>query len=470
MKTFIRLFYVSLALLSGIGISSCEKNVANNNGIGTAEFSISMPDEAGLTKSGAATDSMTASYQISISVVDKAGTVIFADKLLPLYSFGTGFVSDKLEIKAGEFRLTKFMVINPAGAVLYAAPLAGSPLAYLASKPLPLSFNIVPDKTTTILPEVLVVGDQNPSQFGYASFGVLIIKPLDFYTYCIVDNPLVMAPVQMTNAKLTISNNNGWIYSFNLAASINHLVIRGGTENYSFLLEKEGYSPQKLQFTGQQLVGATKENPLVLKFPAGTIQPQIFFIQPGPEAGKDAMISNLEPEKNFGAHKYFEATYISEPVLTVMRSNRSLIFFDLSQLPKPSVIKKVILKLSYDLPVPWDSTIFVPAIPGTNIINPAGVLQQITEPWEENSVTWNKQPKTTEVNQVFIYPFIKNANFIEVDVTKLFVSSSATPLPNHGILFKLNKDDKFKGFRFVSSDFTEPAMRPRLSIQYTPGN
>lgn len=340
MKTFIRLFYVSLALLSGIGISSCEKNVANNNGIGTAEFSISMPDEAGLTKSGAATDSMTASYQISISVVDKAGTVIFADKLLPLYSFGTGFVSDKLEIKAGEFRLTKFMVINPAGAVLYAAPLAGSPLAYLASKPLPLSFNIVPDKTTTILPEVLVVGDQNPSQFGYASFGVLIIKPLDFYTYCIVDNPLVMAPVQMTNAKLTISNNNGWIYSFNLAASINHLVIRGGTENYSFLLEKEGYSPQKLQFTGQQLVGATKENPLVLKFPAGTIQPQIFFIQPGPEAGKDAMISNLEPEKNFGAHKYFEATYISEPVLTVMRSNRSLIFFDLSQLPKPSVIKK----------------------------------------------------------------------------------------------------------------------------------
>ena len=50
-------------------------------------------------------------------------------------------------------------------------------------------------------------------------------------------------------------------------------------------------------------------------------------LQPGPEAGKDAMISNLEPDKNFGEHKYFEATFLSEPVLTVMRSNRSLIWF-----------------------------------------------------------------------------------------------------------------------------------------------
>ncbi len=37
------------------------------------------------------------------------------------------------------------------------------------------------------------------------------------------------------------------------------------------------------------------------------------------------MISNLNPDKNYEDHKYFEATYLTEPVLTVMRSNRSLI-------------------------------------------------------------------------------------------------------------------------------------------------
>ena len=56
----------------------------------------------------------------------------------------------------------------------------------------------------------------------------------------------------------------------------------------------------------------------------------MIILQPGPEAGKDAMVSNLEPDKNFGAHKYFEATFLSEPVLTVMRSNRSMIWFNLS--------------------------------------------------------------------------------------------------------------------------------------------
>ena len=136
------------------------------------------------------------------------------------------------------------------------------------------------------------------------------------------------------------------------------------------------------------------------------------------------MVSNLEPDKNFGAHKYFEATFLSEPVLTVMRSNRSMIWFDLSQVPKPSIIKKVILKLSYDVPVPISNTQITDAVPGSSLWYGA-VLQQIIEPWEEGKVTWkNTQPESTEINQVFISPFIKNANFIEVDVTPLFISPS----------------------------------------------
>ena len=68
------------------------------------------------------------------------------------------------------------------------------------------------------------------------------------------------------------------------------------------------------------------------------------------------MISNLEPDKNFGDYKYFEATFLSEPVLTVMRSNRSLIYFNLDSLPKSAIIQKVTLHLTYDLPIPFDST------------------------------------------------------------------------------------------------------------------
>ena len=467
MKTSFRLIYFCLMILAVSSLSSCTKD-NSKNGIGTVEFSLNLPGGSSQLKS-TTIDSVVVSYQLMVSVVDVNGNSVLSDKLIPLYTFGTGFVSAKIEIKTGEFRLIKFMVMNPSGVIVYAAPMAGSPLAYLTNKPLPMPFNIFPDKVTTILPEVLVVGDQSPAQFGYATFGVQIINPLDFYTICILDNPnpMIMAPIQMTNARVTISNNNGWIYSFNLIAGVNHLIIRGGSENYTFLLEKEGYMSQKLQFTGTQLRAATKENPLILKIPWNSQVFQILFLQPGPDTGKDAMISNLEPDKNFGAYKYFEATYMSESVLTVMRSNRSLIWFDMSSLPTSAIIKKVILKLTYDLPIPWDSTIFVSGNAGTPVIIPCGVLQQIIEPWEENTVTWNNQPKTIEAGQVFIPPFIRNANFIEVDVTSLFISSAANLLPNYGMLFKLNQDERFKGFRFASSDFPEASMRPRLSVHYT---
>src|SRR5450759_2837745 len=144
MKTMINSFRIGLIFLSVVCLSSCEKKSIDNNGIGTAEFSISVPDEVSQVKSGTSNDSAIVSFQIMISVEDMEGNAVFTDKLIPLYTFGTGFVSENIEIKAGEFNLTKFMVINPSGAVVYAAPKAGSPLAYLATRPLPFNFNIFP--------------------------------------------------------------------------------------------------------------------------------------------------------------------------------------------------------------------------------------------------------------------------------------------------------------------------------------
>jgi hypothetical protein len=474
MKTLCNFLRIGLIFLAVVSLTSCEKQNIDKTGLGKIEFAISLPDEASQTKSGTSIDSATLSYQVMISVVDLKGNAVLTDKLIPLYMFGTGFLSENIEIRAGEFKLTKFLVINPSGAVVFAAPLAGSPLAYLTTKPLPFNFNIFPNQVTKVIPEVLVVNDQTPDKFGYASFGFQVIKPLDLFTVCILDNPLIMAPTQFTNAKLTVYIPSGWRYTFALGPVINHLLLRGGSEIYYFLLEKDGYPPQKMEFTAKTLLATTKENPLVLKIPYET-QYKVIVLQPGPEKGKDAMISNLNPDKNFGDHKYFEATFLSEPLLTVMRSNRSLLWFNLDTLPKSAVIKRVLLQLSYDIPVPFDSAYIVNASPSSGIAWYGGVLQQITEPWEEFKVTWNTQPKSVETNQVYIPPFIRNVNFIEVDVTRLFVPISVTAaevttptiIPNYGMLFKLWPTEKFPGFRFASSDYAEPKMRPRLTIYYS---
>jgi hypothetical protein len=175
MKTSIRLLFVLLVSLLLTGVSSCKKEEAV--GTGTFEFSMTLPGDLSVTKS-ADTDNPLVSYQLMVSVEDLKGNPVITDKMIPVYSFGPGYVSGKVEIKNGEYKLSKFMVINAEGAVLFAAPLAGSPNAYLVSKPLPFNFNIFPDKVTVLNPEALAVGNQAPSEFGYLAFGVQLVKHL----------------------------------------------------------------------------------------------------------------------------------------------------------------------------------------------------------------------------------------------------------------------------------------------------
>lgn len=465
MKNTGRLLFLILAIASAIGFYSCDKKASpDRNAKGMAEFSFKLDNQAKAAKSGTL-DSGMMNYQLMVSIEDMSGKPVMTDKMIPVYAFGPGFISEKIEIESGEYNLTKFIVIDPSGQVIYASPVEGSPLAYIANDPLPIYFSVIPDQVTNVAPEVIVVGNYTPGDFGYANFGAHIIKPLEFYAICYLDNPLIMAPTQITDAKLTVYSNDGWYYSFNLKPEVNHLIIRGGSDFYTFVLEKDGYVSQTFQFSARELLNSTKENPLGLKIPWGP-QGNVLELQPGPEDGKDAMISNLEPDRNFGDYKYFEATFLTEPVLTVMRSNRSLIYFNMDSLPKSAMIQKVTLRLTYDLPIPWDSTYLKPD-PSTGVAFYAAVLQQIIEPWDEHKVTWNTEPKTTEANQVFIYPFILNTNVIEVDVTRLFVNPNASMLPSYGMLFRLWPQDSFPGFRFASSDYADASMRPKLIIHYT---
>jgi len=470
MKTFNRLISFALMVPLFIVAVSCEKKGNNIDGTGKAEFSVSSADPG--SKSDSIPDSTAYSYQVMVSVEDPEGNAVVTDTLIPLYVFGTGFVSENMELPAGELILTKFMVVNASGEVIYASPLAGSPLAYLVNRPLPITFSINPNRVTRVLPEVLFVGEHTPGDFGYASFGVQIIKPLDFWTMCVLDPSPLMPPIVITTARLTVKAPDGWHYTFNLKAEVNHIIIRGGYQLYTFILEKEGYMTQRLEFTARELAATTKDNPLILPINWNS-QLRKLVLQPGPDAGKDAMISNLDGDKNFGDYKYFETTFLSEPVLTVMRSNRSLIWFNPDSFPKSATIRKVVLQLTYDIPIPFDPSYFTNADPA-NALWCGAVLQQIVEPWEEDKVTWNSQPKTITYNQVYLSPFIRNVNFIQVDVTRLFVPPATTDqvtYPNYGMLFRLWPTERFPGFRFASSDYPVSSsafkMWPALTIYYT---
>jgi hypothetical protein len=268
MKALVKLIAIILVLIGILSLSSCEKK-RDESGKGKLEISLNLPDKTSSSKSGAFTDSIgVVSYHLLISIEDMVGNNVISDSLIPLYAFGTDFICEKVELNTGGYKLIKFMVINPSGEVIFAAPVEGAPLAYLVNKPLPLTFNIYPDQITRIVPEVLTVGDHTSDQFGYANFGIEIILPLHFWAKCIIDNPLGMVPgLQSTTAKLTVYDINRWHYTFNLEAATNHLIIRGGSPVYYFLLEKEGYIPQRMEFTAQELMATSNDYPLILKIP-----------------------------------------------------------------------------------------------------------------------------------------------------------------------------------------------------------
>ena len=477
MKSFVSFLSLLLLLAMAGAFHACESLFPDKTGKGSLEISINTHSDNFLKSAtndtipgdtSVTVPPVVSSHHILVTITKEDGVIVLDDELIPVFNFGSGFVSNKIELNSGNYRLTKFMVINPEGRVIYAAPLEGSPKSYLVTKCLPVDFIISPESVTRVVPEVLAVSNETPSEFGYAAFGFQVVRPLPFYVMAVITDDSIrnISSGTPTEALLTIFAPNDWQHSFKLEPSVNRLEIRGGSEYYLLVGEKESYSPVKLRFTARELFTSSEDNPIIIPFSKNPVN--VLTLKPGPRESKDAMISNLDPDKNFGDHPYFEATFISEPILTVMRSNRSLIWFDMNDLPKSARIRRVILTLYFDNPSYWD---YDGAESPISSVKPwyGAVLQQIVEPWEESKVTWNNQPETIEANQVYITPSRDSVNYINIDVTRLYspIDINTTDIPNYGMLLRLYPTEQFPGFRFASGDFPEPDLHPELKIFYT---
>ncbi len=452
-----RMIFLLIPIMA-FGINACEKNQDQTRVKGQLEFVM----EAGMDglKSAPSDTTSPSSYHLLLTVTDAQGVQVFEDKLLEVYRFGEGFVSEKLQIERGSYKLTKFMLTDPSGAVIYAAPIKGSPKSFLVNDPLPLPFSITAGKTTQIRPEVLKVIDGSPSDWGYASFGLQIVNPMQLFVVVMID----FGPAQITDAYLHIRSADGWNHRYYIKQEVSRILIKGGAQEYIFEVLKDGYEPVKRRFTLEQLKAVTQNNPLILRIKNGPLN--VLKLKPGPEKGIDAMISDLDPGTNFGSWKYFEATFLSEPVLTVMRNNRSLIRFNMEELPQGTRIDKVLLTLYIDKPVGWpDDSLRM----DSSIAWYGGVFRKIVEDWKENEVTWNNQPATTDSGQVFVRPRPElSTNMRTYDVTSLFTLPAYGPVQqDFGLMFQLYPSPQFPGFRFASSDYPEPALRPELKVYYS---
>jgi len=113
---------------------------------------------------------------VLLSITDSEGKV-YENVKLSLFAFGSGYLSESLELPTGPAQLTKFVVLDATNEVVYATPTEGSVMAKFVSNPLPIAFTVT-EEGTQVIPEVLAIEQTDtPASFGYASFGFDIVIP-----------------------------------------------------------------------------------------------------------------------------------------------------------------------------------------------------------------------------------------------------------------------------------------------------
>jgi len=135
--------------------------------------------------------------------------------------------------------------------------------------------------------------------------------------------------------------------------------------------------------------------------------------------------------------------------------------FDLSSIPSGSTILSASLNL-YAL------------VDGTGVLSNGHVgsgnscfIERITEPWNENTVTWNNRPNYTSINAVSLpastSPF---QDYLNIDVKNLVEDMIVSIDSSNGFLLRLQNEVVYNLLSFSSKDNGNPNKIPTLTISY----
>jgi len=182
---------------------------------------------------------------------------------------------------------------------------------------------------------------------------------------------------------------------------------------------------------------------------------KVLVVQPGPVQGKDAYINSAYPDDQEGDNQGLIAcawTFDGE-----FGIGRSLISFDLSQIPIGAQVLDARLTLFFDPEVAFGSQY------GEN----ASYLEKITEDWNEMTVTWSTQPPSSGTGGVFIGQTQSSSqNLADIDITGFVSEWVLHPETNFGIMHRMAVENTYCCVVYSSSDKPISSMRPKLVITY----
>ena len=177
-------------------------------------------------------------------------------------------------------------------------------------------------------------------------------------------------------------------------------------------------------------------------------------IQPDATEGKDAFLGSAAPDNNYGTHPDFMSNRFSGG------SVRSLIRFDFSNIPTDAIVNSVEVSF-YGYQSPSN---------GNNFIGKGeSYLQKVDSAWDEATVTWNNQPTSSDIDQVYLANAQSTIqDYLDLDITATASGMINDPSTNHGYILKLVDETSTNNkLIFGSSDNTDASLHPKVVVQYS---
>jgi len=174
---------------------------------------------------------------------------------------------------------------------------------------------------------------------------------------------------------------------------------------------------------------------------------QKITIQPGPAEGKDAEVNSIAPSDNNGDYDYLHIGKHDG------YTRRSFLQFDLSILPEDVIIVDAYLKLFH-----------------TNTEDFSISLHQVTEVWEESTITWNNQPDFLSTPENTITIPTDMFTWLSLDITSLLQGWVDGSIDNYGVVLKKDIEMSVTDVLLIecySSDYmNNSTLCPKLEITY----
>ena len=85
-----------------------------------------------------------------VDIDDEKGNKLLVNRMMSLHPFGETYITENLELNKGNYKLSKFLVLDTAHTVIYATPLKGSDRGKYVNNPLPAYFSIAENTETQV--------------------------------------------------------------------------------------------------------------------------------------------------------------------------------------------------------------------------------------------------------------------------------------------------------------------------------